>query len=228
MNSGEIYRRLLPKGTIDYYYIGNYDHNIDSNDYTLSNIKGMAKLYIAECDEFPNCIYTKKDLVALNESIPSQVNNQWIWSYKAHKKEHDNAIYYQKTLMVVYCEDTKIGGDYCEFETSFFSRGQDINLIEGQKFYKYLYKDDQGNLDKGNFVINLGQLREFTRLTVEIMLFSGDVSFSLIEKISSEKFYLSNKILFNIYEKPKPTGTITLEYKANLPSFFNIKFTSTQ
>ena len=225
MNSGEIYRRLLPKGTIDYYYIGNYDHSIDSNDYTLSNIKGMAKLYIAKCDEFPNCIYTKKDLVALNESIPSQVNNQWIWSYKAHKKEHDNAIYYQKTLMVVYCEDTKIGGDYCEFETSFFSRGQDINLIEGQKFYKYLYKDDKGNLDKGNFVINLGQLREFTRLTVEIMLFSGDVSFSLIEKISSEKFYLSNKILFNIYEKPKPTGTITLEYKANLCSFFNIKFT---
>ena len=39
----------------------------------------------------------------------------------------------EKYLMVVYCDKTELNSDYCEFDLSVFSKGQDIDLIENQK-----------------------------------------------------------------------------------------------
>lgn len=219
MIAGEIYRRLLPKGQIAYYHVVKTDPSANKYDYTLSNLKGMAKLYMGECSLFPDCYFEVEDLQSLNRSIVSQANNQWIFNTRV---DHSKAIYTQKDVMVVYCEDNELNGDYCEFETSLIYRGQDIKLIEGEKFYKYILKGEKGNL-----VIDLGHNRVVTRLTVDIMVFTGDVTFSVQpqEGIIMQKNYLSNKVIFNINKPQQVLDKVVIEFTGVLNSFFDVQYT---
>ena len=111
-------------------------------------------------------------------------------------------------------------GDYCEFDVSVFSRGQDTKLIENQKLYKYVMKGEKGNL-----LANLKVNRVVTRLTIDIMVFNGDVSFSIKENdLNVQKYYLSNKITFNVLKPQEVLDKVTIEFEANLNSFFNIQY----
>ena len=222
MNTGVIYRRLLPKGQVAYFYGSEDDTSLRKYDYTLSNIKGLAKLYITLCNGFPNCYYTKEDLDTMNEIKVSHANNHMIWTTDEYSS---SAIGPYKNVMVVYCEDSNLNGDYCEFDTSIFLRGQNIELIENQKLYKYILKGEKGNL-----VIDLHENRIVSRITVDIMIFNGDVYFSVLNKeegLTVQKNYLSNKVLFNLI-MPRRTlenPQVIIEFEGNLNSFFDIRYT---
>lgn len=226
--SGQVYRRLLPQDTISYFYVAKTTLGKEKYDYTLSNIKGTAKLYISDkCEDFPDCHYEKKDLDALNKTVPVKINNQMIW-----KADYDtsSALSIKNNLMIVYCEpDSKSDYDYCEFETSILYKGQDITLVEKQKFFKFILKGESGNI-----YIDLKDNRIFQLLTVDIMIFSGDVTFT-VEKPKEEDdpvadddikyYYLSNKILINLYRPRKSLKKLVIKYRGNLNSFFDIKYT---
>ena len=220
MMSGVVYRRIVPKNSITYYYAEELDKSFKKYDYTLSNIKGFAKVYITDCWEFPNCPMEKSDLASMNETIISPVNNHWIWTRKELPEGKTSSIDSEQKLMVVYCEDINLNQDYCIFETSVMTKGQDINLIEDNKLYKFILKNEKGNL-----IADLKENRHVTRLTFDIMIFSGDVTFEVKEKnLQVQKIYLSNKILFNIVNSGNVLEKVTIEYTANLNSFFNIKY----
>ena len=219
MNPGTFYRRILPKGSVSYYYGSNAYSSAKKYDYTLTNLKGSAKLYITKCDYFPDCSFTKDDLVDMNETHVSHANNHQIWTTDTYSS---SALGVYKDVMVVYCEDNELNSDYCEFDTSIFYKNQDIELIENQKLYKYVLKEETGKL-----VVNLHQNRIVTRVTIDIMVFTGDVIFTAQEQegVTIKQNYLSNKVLFEVILSRQALEEVVIEFEAILNSFFDIKYT---
>ena len=219
MNTGTFYRRILPKGGVTYYYGAAADILAKKYDYTLANIKGSAKLYITKCNNFPDCTFTKDDLVNMNETHVSKANDHQIWTSDYYSS---SALGIDKDVMVVYCEDNELNSDYCEFDTSIFYKGQDIELIENKKLFKYVLKDEKGKL-----VVNLHENRIVTRVTIDIMVFTGDVIFTAQEQegVTIKQNYLSNKVLFEAILSRGVLEEVIIEFEADLNSFFNVKYT---
>ena len=79
--------------------------------------------------------------------------------------------------MIVHCkDDDNEEKGYCEFETSMFTQSQTITLVENEKFAKMVLKGDTGT-----FKVDLKGGVQIQRLTFDIMIFSGDVSFNVKE-----------------------------------------------
>ena len=211
---GDTYRRLLPKGKIAYYYGGKAEDNI-RYDITLTRRKGLPQLYLGECTFFPDCSFKKDDLKDL--TAVSSVNNQKILILN---KMSSSALGTQKPAFVVYCEDNELSEDFCEFDMNIFAKGQDIILIENEKFSKYV---ESG---VGNLIVDLKRDRIIERITIDIMVLNGDISFEIQEpNVNYEKIYLSNKVLINIYKPKEVFGKATIKYNAALNSFFTIQYT---
>ena len=225
---GLIYRRMIPKGSVAFFSGGKNDNSAKKYDYNLYQIKGFSKLYIAECRMYPDCHYSKESLENLIE--PKNTNQMTIWTTTEDKS---SAIGSSKYVMVVSCEDddNKYNG-YCEFETSIFSKGQDVVLVENEKFSRFALKGE-----KGTFVADLQSARKIQRITFDIMIFSGDVNFELGATSSSlqagkdeevdinfQKYYLSNKIHFYVNLAQLEVEKVTVEFEAVINSFFTIQF----
>ena len=214
---GEFYRRLLPKGHITYFYGAKSSPSAKKYDYTLNNIKGLSKLYIGECKNFPDCHYNKEDLPNLNQNIPVKMNNYMIWNTD---KDNSSAIGIEKYVMVIDCEDNSLNGDYCEFETSIIQNGKDIILIENQKLSKFVLAGEKGNL-----IVDLKSNRFVKRLTIDIIIYNGDIIFAVKEtNLYIKQYYLSNKILFNVNPINNILEKVTIEFVASKNSFFTIKY----
>lgn len=215
---GDTYRKLLPKGKIAYYYGGVSQSEI-KHHITLTQRKGIAQLYIGECKFFPECSFKKEDLPNLNEFAVSTLNNQKIWIPNVFLS---SAIGTQKHAMVVYCNDNGLNGDYCEFDLNINAQGQDIILLENEKFSKFV------EVGVGNLVVDLKRDRIIERLTIDIMIFNGDVSFELDDtskKLEHKKIYLSNKVVINVYKPKEALDKVTIKYTATLNSFFSVIYT---
>ena len=58
-----------------------------------------------------------------------------------------SALSIKNNLMIVYCgADSKSDYDYYEFETSILYKGQNITLVENKKFFKFILKDEAGQI----------------------------------------------------------------------------------
>jgi hypothetical protein len=134
--TGEIYRRMIPKNSIVFFSGVSNDNSAKKYDYSLFSRKGLSKMYIAHCREYPNCHFTESQLENLIE--PKPVNQMSIWTTNEDKS---SVLDPEKYVIVVFCkDDDNEGNGYCEFETSIFSKGQDISLIEDEKFSKFVIK----------------------------------------------------------------------------------------
>ena len=226
--TGEIYRRIIPKGSIAFFSGTKNDNSAKKYDYSLFRRKGYTKMYIGECRNYPDCHY---DLSALdNLKSPKETNQMSIFTTDQDKS---SAIGNEKFVIVAHCEDD--GNDnngYCEFETSIINKQQDIYLVEDEKFSKFVLAQE-----KGKFIIDLQSGRQIQRLTVDIMIYSGDVTFDCHNKyslnsnlkdeeilISYDKYYLSNKIYFHINLAQLTAEQIIVNYTAVLNSFFTIQY----
>ena len=228
--TGTIYRRIIPKGSIAVFSGTKPDVSAKKYDYNLYQIKGKAKLYMNECRTFPLCEYTQDSLFNLED--PKNVNQMTIWTTTEDKS---TAIGGDKNVMVVHCEDDdNEGNGYCLFETSIFSKGQDVILVEDEKFSRFAFKGE-----KGRFVADLQSARKIQRITFDIMVFSGDVNFDLTgdntlkasngnEKeeidISFQEYRLSNKIHYYVNLAQLEVDEMVVEYSAEINSFFTIQF----
>ena len=177
-------------------------------------------MFIGDCRKYPDCHY---DINKLDNLIaPKAINQMSIWTTDIDKS---STIGNEKYVIVAYCEDD--GNDkneYCEFETSIFSKSQDIYLIEEEKFSKYLIEGEQGK-----FIIDLNNGRQIKAVLVDIMIFSGDVTFNCSfpqENIDFNyyKNYMSNKVLINYNIWNLGLERLILEYSAKMNSFFTIQY----
>ena len=224
---GDIYRRMIPKNSFAFFSGTKNDNTAKKYDYSLYQIKGSTRMYISDCRNYPDCHYSQSDLPNLIEVQPT--NQMSIWTTVDDKSSAFNN---EKYVIVAYCEDDdNENNGYCEFETSIVNKGQDIYLVEGEKFSKFVVKEE-----KGRFIADLQMGRQIQRLTFDIMIFSGDVNFNCYNgnqntklsdeaiQISYDKYYLSNKVFFHINLAQLSAEQIIVEYKAELNSFFTIKY----
>ena len=49
-------------------------------DEVIKNLNGVPKLYLGECQTFPNCHYTVDDLPKFNINQPAKINGDFIFT----------------------------------------------------------------------------------------------------------------------------------------------------
>ena len=221
--TGEIYRRIIPKGEIVFFSGTKNDHTAQKYDYNLYQRKGLTKMFIGECRNYPKCHYSKSELN--NLFFQKSINQMAIWTTYNDKS---SAIGNDKYVIVAYCEDDdNESNGYCEFETSIVSKGEDIYLVEDENFSKFVVKKE-----KGRFIVDLLN-RRVMGLYIDIMIYSGDVVFNYnsntklnddYNSIIYRKYYLSNKVLFKFHLSFQDLDQIIIEYNAETNSFFTIKY----
>ena len=224
--TGKIYRRMLPKGKIAFFSGLKNDNTAKKYDYSLYQKTGLTKMYIAHCRTYPDCNFEESQLSNLIE--PESVSQMTIWTTSDDKS---SVLSNEKYVIVAFCADQGNNNEaYCEFETSIFSKGQDITLVEDEKFSKYVVSGE-----KGKIIADLQAGRQIQRLAFDIMVFSGDVTFTIEKEnlknklgedaqITYDKYYLSNKIYYHFDLAQLSTDRITLEFTAVLNSFFTIQY----
>ena len=204
--TGQIYRRIIPKGHIAFFSGGVNDNSAKKYDYNLYQIKGLTEMYIGDCRNYPNCHYSE---VQLNNLIkPKSINQMAIWTTNIDKS---SAIGSDKYVIVAYCkDDDNENNGYCIFETSIFNKGQDIYLVENEIYSKFVLRGEKGQFVLENIIPNL---------YVDIMIYNGDVTFETnYENINYQKYYLANKIHYHFIESVDKN----IYFNANANSFFTI------
>ena len=231
--NGQFYRRMLQKGGMAVFHPGIIQNSDKKYTYNLYNRKGVAEMYIGKCPRYPECKFTLEQLPELIN--PKRTNKMTVYDTTVEKSGTMEALDASSNVMIVYCrDDDNEEKGFCEFETSIFTQPQTITLIENEKFSKYVVKGDTGS-----FKIDLKGGVQIQRLTVDIMIFSGDVSFNVKEdknklnagKLGDEdidlnyfKYYLSNKIFFHFNFAQLKLYDLEIEFKAELNSFFTIQY----
>ena len=232
--TGTIQTRIIPKGTVAYFSSTKSDSSAKKYEFSTYNINGLTKMYIGQCTRYPKCNYAPSDLQKLTQ--PKSTNEMTIW---VTDRDRSSTLGREKYVIVVYCEDDDNNNSgYCSFQTSFFSKGQETILVEDQKFSKFVQKGE-----KGIFKADLQTGRQVQRLIFDIMIFSGDVSFEIKDKINTkdqqgsgskvsgediqisyDKYYLANKVFYHINLAQLKIPMVTVEYNATLNSFFTIQY----
>ena len=218
---GQNYRRMIPKGSYAVYHPGHFDQNDKRLNYYMYNRKGVAEMYTYKCLSYPNCSYTIEEIEKFNN--PKKTNKMTVYDIEIEKEY--NALDPEKEVMIVYCkdDDNKNNG-YCEVDVSFNIPGNSILLVEDEQLFKYVLKDE-----KGKIIIDLKNGIKIQRLTIDIMIYSGDITFNINnsdDKLDINKYYLSNKIVFSLNLAQSRIDRIEVEYNAILNSFFTIKYSN--
>ena len=220
---GQFYRRMIPKGEYAVYHSSKIDSSDKRLTFNMYNRKGEAEMYVANCSTYPNCTYTSDSIQNLEK--PKRINRMTMWDLNIDRKY--NALDNDKQVMIVYCKDDNNENEgYCEVDTLFNLVGNKITLVENEKFSKFVLGNEKGELRldfKGGI--------EIERLTIDIMIYSGDVTFDIIDFnenensfISYNKYFLSNKIVYDLNLAKIPFEDISIQYNAIANSFFTIKY----
>ena len=228
---GETYRRMIPKGSYAVFHAAKIESSDNRLTYNVYNRKGIAETYVTDCSDYPNCLYSIKEIGEMHR--PKQINKMTI--YQKTITNEVEALSKNKNVIVVYCKDDDIDNkEYCEVDTSIFKVGQTINLVENERFSKYVLKED-----KGIIKVDLKGGLKLQRLSVDIMVHSGDVNFKVnrfednslnSDKLKENivlgfnKYYLSNKIYYHLNLAQFQFDSLQVEYTAQVNSFFTIQY----
>ena len=223
--SGYIYRRMLPKNSIGVFSPMKLENSKKKYNYNMYTLKGYAKMGITKCTSYPNCEYNSLDGL----EVPKSTNQMTVWTTGS---DLSSTIGNEKNVMVVQClDDDNDSQGYCIIETSIISKGDIIPLVLNEKYSHYAVKEE-----KGTIKLNLGVGVKLKMATVDIMIFSGDVSFNLKQPhnggdskeeevtINYNKYLLANKVFFHFNLDKLSVTELNLEYEASLNSFFTIQY----
>ena len=222
---GEIRRHFLMKNEWAIFYGMKPKEGAKEVNLNLKSLRGFPEMYYDDCTSFPACFYTEDSIKELNHPYPS--NMITVYSFyindKPEYKDYNSITAFQP-LMIVYCAEGGkkefFGEDtYCEFETSYFTNLDSINLYENFGFSQYLLKEE-----KDNYIINLyGEDSDIIYL--DMMIFSGDADI-IINNFQGEanKYYLSNKIFYSIHLIKNKTENLNFTILANSPCFYTIQY----
>ena len=202
MVHGEIRRHFLLEGEIAAFYSLKPKETAKEVNLNLKALKGFPKMYFDECENFPNCQYIDEYLKGKQPFFPSNLMTVYSFYIDEEKEEYKtyNPITNFQPIMIVFCAE---GGkkesfgesSFCEFETSYFTNEDRINIYEGNTFSQYLL-----NNESDKYKINLENENQLERIYLDLILFSGDVDIRVHGHFGhrAHKHYASNKIYYSI------------------------------
>ena len=195
--TGMIYKKSLSINDITYYTFNPFLRNFTQMNFNLKVIKGNIKMFLYTCNNFPYCKYTYEELINNNKVIrPHIVNDMFSYSdYFNPSVKCLSPFGYKQNLMYVYCtNETK--DDLCQFEISFFSDKDKILLLNNDKFYQYMLKDE---IDLYKINIPLLYNKDIDKIKIILYTFTGEAKY---EVIKNNYFNIENEFIggMDIYE----------------------------
>ena len=231
MIHGEIKRHFILEGEVAAFYGLKPKESAKEVNLNLKSLRGFPQMYFDECTNFPSCQFNNESIADKERIFPS--NRMTVYSFyideeseKSEEYRNYNPITSFQPLMLVYCaEGAKHIGfgpkSYCEFETSYFSNEEPIDLYEGSSFSQYLLKDE---ID--NYKINVENEIGLNRVFLDLMIFTGDVDIRLhgFQEHQAHKYYLSSKIYYSIRVNTNETQQIMFDVIAHKNSFYMVQY----
>ena len=217
---GQIYRRIIPKSKIRSF--GSLAPPVGKR--VTLNVKaksGFPKMYITKCKDYPFCsVYSDEALKGY--TAPKKLNRMYTYSFE--ELPNEKAISVEKTVIIVKCmDDSNAENGYCDFEISFTTPTDELELVENDSLGQFALKGE-----KGSYKIGLEGDPNIRTVNIDIMVFSGDINFSIksgTKTLDYYKYYLSNKMYFKItLQDTDDISEITLEYTATLNSYYTVKW----
>ena len=215
---GAIYKDILYKDEIRYYRQGLFDYNKNSDlryIYNVKQIKGEIKVFVSQCNKFPNCEITKKDLERNdNNKNINLYNIDDVFTFSTRAKDFQDYTPENILMYIILCLS-----DSCEYS---FIINKSTSFIDLTKLQKYSSKIYMNNIDK--FIISpkndnnqLISISVYTH-SGEIMLSINDncedikhMIFGHCEKIEIPKSCNINRP-FEIYVQPNIDSIYSIEY----------------
>ena len=223
--TGNIYPRIIPKGSVVFFNAANLKDESKEISYNMISTEGLPRMYMLKCENYPLCDIEK------TEGIKEITEINRISTWHITDIEKNSPISAKQNILVVKCEDLEDSGtDICQFQTSIYGDKDEIHLIEGQTFSQYIYENK-----KTQYIIDFSMEKTITKVHVDTLVISGDVSFTLHDnqnkEIDSHKYYLSNKIFYSINlnnESNKNIRRIIVDIEAKVNSYYIIEYKLTR
>ena len=218
---GSFYRRMIPKGKYAVFHPDKLNKTIERYTYNVYNRDGAVEMFVERCASYPKCEFD------INKLTPvKKVAKQSIYELKT-KDGFPEAIGKDKNVMIVYCRDE---GDnekgYCEFDSYISAIGEPLELLEGEKTYKYVLEKEEGFI-----YADLKYGEKIQRAMFDIEVFSGDVTFEYVNKETNDDidsnlvvYHLSNKVVFLFNNIQNVAGQFYIKYKTFHNSFFSVQY----
>ena len=193
--SGNIYPRMLEKGSNAFFNGINLDSKSDEIIYNMISNEGLPRMYIYKCENYPLCDFENNNdkMTLINE-----INLMSTW----HNNEKTSPIAASQYVMFVDCEDLDdlSQSNHCQFYTSIYGNKDKVYLIEGQSFSQYIL--DGQNSD---YIIDISSEKDIYKIHVNILIINGDVDLKLNKEnevpIKANRYILSNKIFYSIHRE---------------------------
>ena len=230
MIKGEIRRHILLEGEFAAFYGLNPKKTAKEVNLNLKALKGFPEMYFNECNDFPKCHYNNNSFKREERIFPS--NRMSVYSFYIEEKSEDNIDYKNynpfskfQPLMVVYCfkggKDEKMGeNSVCEFDTSYFTDEDTINIYENNAFSQYLL---EGERDR--YKINIENEKDLDKVYIDMIAFSGNPDLRVHRNRTGQRpnrYFLGNKMYYSVKVTPE-LKEIRFDVRANKTSFYMVQ-----
>ena len=228
--TGLTYPYILPKEKTLVYHGAQVE--TEKFDFFLYNRKGVVRMYVADCENYPECTFDLNDQTVVDKM--EKVENSGKFLLYNGKNTKWEAFSKNKKVMVITClDDGNDNKGYCEFDASIYDKGKTISLVPGQNLAQFI---DQGQT--GAFKILYKGALELLSVHVEIMIHSGEATFkgdfspdyptTLTEKLgqyaTATTYLLGNKVFIYFDLKRYSYDSLYIKYKAIKNTYFTIKY----
>ena len=227
---GEFYPRIIHGGNlVSFTGMPPDDENTQTIEYNMITTLGFPDMFFDTCTTYPLCLYTKEKMS--NVSDPHNVNS--MSSYIIDYDKTITPISAKQNVLIVNCtegaskagknkqDQSEINQKTCEFNTLIYSNLRKIKLIENELFSQYIIA---GQKDK--YTISFKQHKNLYKIYVDLMIYSGDVTFKTeVDPEEKHKYLTANKIFYSLKIKEIGKDTVDFEVQAQKNSFYSIQYT---
>ena len=218
--SGYFNQKTLLGGTLGVYTHNSDIHFVEKLSFYLKPLKGKPKMYIFQCDDYPNCPNKLEDLNAKDKVYPAQdFGNYQFYTIKNKVRSKDFSPYgNSQNLLYVYCpSDEK--EEYCQFEILIYSDLEEIVLDENKVFnavteiddelkYKIIFKKGHKKFKEVNFCLDANEKDIYFN------------TFDEINNITVTKLYIDNMLCYKFIPDEKKLNNLD---KNDLEIIFDIE-----
>ena len=193
--TGIINKKILSINDITYYTFNPFLRNFSQMNFNLKVIKGDIKMLLFSCNSFPYCKYTYEELIKNNRVIKPHIVND-MYSYSEYFNQEEKCLSpfgHNQNLMYIYCSNET--NEFCQFEISFFSDKDKILLLNNDKFYQYMLKDE---IDLYRISIPFSNIN---KIKIILYAFTGETKYE-VSNNDSKKFNIEHEFIggMDIYE----------------------------
>jgi len=213
---GNLYKDRLKKDEIRYYRQGLFDPNPNDElmyKYNVRQIEGEIEVYIAQCENFPYCQFTKEDILKNEKAIKLYNLNEY-FTYSRRAKDLVNYDPENFEVYLILCKS-----DTCDFSFIINKSNSIINLSKLEKYSTKIYKN---NIDK----YSIKKSKEDTEiLSISLYTHSGEVVLSSNDKCEDIKHTIFGHL--DRLEIPKSCEIdheFEIYVQANMDSVYSIEF----